>query len=167
VRNFGLIVAVLACLLLQMTLAPRITFGQVAPDFVIVVVMLVALYRGAVRGAIAGFLIGLLQDLGNPVLLGLNALTKTLLGFAIGRVGEKTFPDNPLFLFAVFAAGAFGHDALYLFFYKWPHMGSAFLMVGVAALPSAFYTAAFGVLIDMLAARSGAKAVALGKKRQH
>jgi rod shape-determining protein MreD len=166
-RSFSLIVSMLVCLLLQATLAPRIAIGQISPDFVVVIVMLAALFRGAVPGAFVGFVVGFIQDLGNPVMLGLNALTKTLLGFAVGRVGEKTFPDNALFLFAVFATASFGHDAVYLFFYKWPHLGSAFVMMGISALPSALYTAAFGVVIETLAARSGAKAVALGKKRQH
>ncbi len=165
-RNFYLIISILGCLLLQASLAPRISIGNIAPDFVILLVVVFALYRGAVPGAILGFAVGFLQDLGNPEMLGLNALTKTLLGFAIGRVGTKTFPENALFLFGLLAAGALSHDIVYLAFFKWPHLGSALSMVFVAALPSALYTAVFGVGIDQLATRSGAKAVAFGEKGQ-
>ena len=161
-----MILAMLACLLLQVTLAPKISFGQIAPDFVILVVVVFALYRGAIPVAILVFAVGFLQDLGNPEMLGLNALTKTLLGFAIGRVGAKTFSENSLFLFGLLAAGALSHDIVYLAFFKWPHLGTALGMVFVAALPSAIYTAVFGVGIDQLATRSGAKAVAIGKKGQ-
>jgi rod shape-determining protein MreD len=167
VRTFYLILSILVCLLLQATLAPRIAFGDIQPDFIVIVVLLFALYRGAVPGAILGFAVGFLQDLGNPVMLGLNALTKTLMGFAIGRVGEKTFPDNVPFLFGLFAAASLGHDTVYLLFYKWPHLGSAVVMIVVAALPSALYTAFFGVLIDRVFTLWGAKAVLVGKKRQH
>jgi rod shape-determining protein MreD len=166
VRSFYLVLAILLCLLLQATLAPRIAFGQIAPDFVILAVLVFALYRGAVYGAILGFAVGFLQDLGTPEMLGLNALTKTLLGFTIGRVGAKTFPENALFLFGLFVASALCHDIVYLVIFKWPHMGSALLMILVAAIPSALYTALFGVGIDHLATRFGAKAVAFGKKGQ-
>jgi hypothetical protein len=45
-------------------------------------------------------------------------------------------------------------------------MGSALGMIFVAAIPSALYTALFGVIIDQLAARFGAKAVTFGKEGQ-
>jgi rod shape-determining protein MreD len=166
VRPFYLVVSLFVCLLLQATLAPRIAFGEIAPDFVFLVVVVFALYKGAVYGAILGFAVGFLQDLGNPELLGLNALIKTLLGFVIGRVGAKTFPENALFLFGLFATAALGHDIVYLIFFKWPHLGSALLMTFIVALPSALYTAAFGLGMDKLATRFGAKAVAFGKKGQ-
>lgn len=166
-NTFFLFLTVLVCLLLQATLAPRISFAEVSPDFVMLVVMVVALYRGAVFGAILGFSIGFLQDLGNPEMLGLNALVKCILGFVVGRVGSKTFPENALFLFGLFAAAALAHDILYLLIFKWPHVGSAIVMIFVAAIPSALYTAAFGTAIDKLATRFGWKVVALGKKGQH
>jgi rod shape-determining protein MreD len=150
----------------QAALAPRIGFGQIEPDFVMLVVMVVALYRGAIFGAMLGFVVGFVQDLGNPEFLGLNALIKTVLGFVMGQIGTKTFPDNVLFLFALLAAAALCHDIAYLAIFMWPHMGSAFVMVFVAALPSAVYTALFGVVLDLMATRSGVKAVAFGKKRQ-
>lgn len=165
--TFFLVLTVLVCLLAQATLAPRISFAEVSPDFVMLVVMVFALYRGAIFGAVMGFLVGFLQDLGNPEMLGLNALVKCLLGFAVGRVGAKTFPENALILFGLFAVGALAHDIVYLSVFKWPHMGSAIVMIVVAAVPSALYTAAFGTLIDRLAMRFGGKVVAIGKKGQH
>jgi len=167
VSAFYLVLMVLVCLLAQVTIAPRLAFGQVSPDFVMLIVMMVALYRGSIFGAILGFLIGFMQDLGNPELLGLNALTKTLLGFVMGRVGSKTFPENALFLFALLAAVALCHDVIYLAIFHWPDVGSAVKMIFVAAAPSAVYTAVFGVGFDVLGTRFGAKAVAFGKKRQH
>jgi len=167
VSTFYLSLFVLVCLLAQAAIAPRISFGEISPDFVMLVVMIVALYRGAIMGAVVGFAIGFLQDLGNPELLGLNALTKTLLGFAVGRIGSKTVPENALFLFGLLAAVAFCHDIVYLTIFHWPDVGSTAVMIFVAAMPSALYTAVFGVGIDVLGTRFGAKAVALGKKRQH
>lgn len=160
-------ILVVACLLAQAALAPRIAAGPIAPDFLILIVAITAVYRGALAGAILGFAVGFLQDLANPEMLGLNALIKTLLGYWVGRVASQASVDNALFLFALVALGSLAHDILYLTMFHWPHVGSSAMMVLTVAIPSALYTAVFAVIVDVLAARSGAKAVAFGKKRQH
>jgi len=159
VKNFYLFLAMLVFLLLQAVLAPRVAIGQAAPDFILLIVVFFALYRGSVRGALLGFAVGLLQDLGNPDNLGLNALTKSLLGYFVGDAGTKTFPDRISVLFGLFAASAFAHDIVYLILFYWPRVGSAFVLMFTAALPSAVYTAVFGVLVDRVFALSGAKVV--------
>jgi rod shape-determining protein MreD len=158
-RTFYLVLTVLVFLLLQAVLADRIAIGPVAPDFVLLVVLFFALYRGSVRGAIFGFIVGFLEDLGNPEYLGLNALVKSVMGFLVGEAGRKTFPDNAFLLFGLFAAAALGHDIVYLFVYHWPHVGSAFLRIFTEALPCAAYTALLGTLVDRVAAMFGARVV--------
>ena len=158
-RTFYLVLTVLVFLLLQTVLADRIAIGPVAPDFVILVVLFFALYRGSVRGALFGFVVGFLEDLGNPDYLGLNALVKSVMGFFVGDAGRKTVPDNAFILFSLFAVAAFGHDIVYLFVYHWPHIGSAFLRVLTEALPCAIYTALIGTLVDRVAAMFGARVV--------
>ena len=88
-RTFYLVLTVLVFLLLQAVLADRIAIGSVAPDFVLLVVLFFALYRGSVRGAVFGFVVGFLEDLGNPEYLGLNALVKSVMGFLVGEAGRK------------------------------------------------------------------------------
>ncbi|MDH3197451.1 MAG: rod shape-determining protein MreD [Candidatus Krumholzibacteria bacterium] len=158
-RNFYLLLALLVFLVLQAVLAPRIALGSIAPDFLLLVVVFFALYRGSVRGALLGFAVGLLQDLGNPDHLGLNALTKSLLGYFVGDAGTKTFPESVTILFGLFAVSALGHDVIYLTIFHWPRVGSAFVTVVTAAIPSAVYTALFGVLVDRVFALAGAKVV--------
>jgi len=158
-RTFYLVLTLLVFLLLQTVLAPRIAIGSLQPDFVILIVLFFALYRGSVRGAIFGFVVGFLEDLGNPQYLGLNALVKSVMGFMVGEVGRKTFPDNAFLLFILFAIAATGHDIVYLFVYHWPRIGSAFVRIFTEAIPSALYTALIGTLVDRVAAMFGAKVV--------
>lgn len=166
-RSFHLVLTVLLFLLMQLVVADRIAIGPVAPDFLILVVIFFALYRGTIGGSVFGFFVGLLQDLANPDLLGLNALTKSILGFVMGKVGSKTFPENTAFLFAVFMAVSFGHDVVYLVFYHWPRVGNAFGAIFSTALPSAAYTALFGVLIHRLVLLANPKVVeSFGKEGQ-
>jgi rod shape-determining protein MreD len=166
-RWFYIILAILVFLLMQVVLADRIAFGPISPDFMVLVVAFFALYRGAVQAAIFGFAIGFLQDLSNPELLGLNALTKSILGFTIGKIGTKTVPDNVPFLFVLFMSVTFGHDIIYLVFYHWPRVGSSLAAIFTTALPSAAYTALFGVLVHKLLAFAGPEvAESVGKERQ-
>lgn len=166
-KTFYLILAILFFLFMQIVVADWLSLGPVAPDFLILVVVFFSLYRGAMRGSIFGFVVGFLQDLANPGFLGLNALAKSLLGFAVGKIGSKTFPENAPFLFVLFSATAFGHDIVYLLFFSWPDVASALLMTFSAALPSALYTAVFGVIVHRILTLLGAKVVsAFGKEGQ-
>jgi len=162
---FYLILVVLVFLLMQSVLADRIAIGRVTPDFMVLVVAFFALYRGPERGSVFGFVIGLIQDLSNPGFLGLNALTKSILGFTVGKAGTKTFPENASFLFVLFMAVTFGHDVLYLLFYHWPQVGAAMAAIFTVALPSAAYTALFGVVVHKMLASAGGEVVkSIGKE---
>lgn len=63
---------------------------SVAPDVVLVVVILVAWERGALTGAFAGFLAGLFVDVATLGNLGVSSLLLTLAGYWAGRYGETT-----------------------------------------------------------------------------
>jgi rod shape-determining protein MreD len=71
------------------------TLGFVAPDLVLVTVVVVALLRGPVFGAFAGFGAGLLLDVAtlSPV-LGVASLVLATAGYWIGRYGETTGRDR-------------------------------------------------------------------------
>jgi len=164
---FYIFVAILVFLLMQVAVADRIAIGPVSPDFLVLIVAFFALYRGAVPGAVFGFAIGFLADLSNPEFLGLNALTKSILGFTVGKIGSKTVPDNIPFLFVMFMSVTFGHDVVYLLFFHWPHVGSAMAAIFGNALPSSAYTALFGVVIHKLLVLAGTEVTeSVGQERQ-
>jgi len=80
----------------QATVAPALRIGDVAPDLPLIVVVLLALRRGPELGCVAGFAAGLLQDVTGGGLIGIQALTKGLIGFAIGIVGGELRVTQPL-----------------------------------------------------------------------
>lgn len=166
-KTFYLMLLVLILMLMQSIAADRISFGEIAPDFLLLVVLFYSLHRGAVKGAFFGFILGLAQDLGNPTFLGLNALLKSITGYLMGRAGQKMFPENVILLFALIASFVFGHDIVYLIFFKWPDLGSAFVVVFGVALPSAAYTGVVGVAANQIIRLLGARVVrSRGKEGQ-
>ncbi len=78
------------------TLAPALRIADVAPDIPLIVVILLALRRGPEFGCLAGFLAGLLQDAASGGLIGVQALTKAIIGFAIGSAGGRLRVTQPL-----------------------------------------------------------------------
>lgn len=80
----------------HMTLAPALRVADVAPDIPLLVVLLLALRRGPEFGGLAGFAAGLLQDAASGGLIGVQALTKGIVGFAIGSLGHRFRVTQPL-----------------------------------------------------------------------
>ncbi len=151
---------------LQSAVAPKIAIGNIAPDFIVVCVILFGLQRGPIQGALFGFLAGFLTDLGNPGYLGLNALAKSIVGYAGGRLGAAASPGSLVLVFLIFLA-ALGHDVVYFLVYLWPRVDSALVSILTNALPSALYTAIAGIVVERVLALLGAKVVTrVGKERQ-
>lgn len=78
------------------TVAPAIRIADVAPDIPLIVVVLLALRRGPEFGCVGGFVAGLLQDASGGGLLGVQAMTKAVIGFGIGTVGARLRVTQPL-----------------------------------------------------------------------
>lgn len=80
----------------QATLAPALRIADVAPDIPLIVVVLLALRRGPEVGCAAGFGAGLLQDVAAGGLIGVQALTKALVGFGLGTAAGRLRVTQPL-----------------------------------------------------------------------
>ena len=78
------------------TLTPLISVAGVTPDLPLIVVILLALRRSPEFGCVAGFVTGLLQDAAGGGLIGVQALTKGVIGFGIGIAGGRLRVSQPL-----------------------------------------------------------------------
>src|SRR5512132_3294983 len=75
---------------------PALRIGDVVPDLPLIIVVLLALRRGPEFGCVGGFVTGLLQDAASGGLMGVQALTKSVIGFAIGALGGRLTVTQPL-----------------------------------------------------------------------
>ena len=165
-RNLNLIFGGLLFVLLQMLVAPRISIGEIGPDFMLLLVVYISLQKKTEYATIAGFSIGFFQDLFNPELLGLNALTKAIVGYGVSAISTKTEPDSAPVLFAIITAVAVINDFVYLLFFTGLDLGRFFILLGTVSVPSALYTALMGVAVYKAAEAFGSKAVgSFGKAR--
>ena len=94
-RTF-LAVAVLSGGVAHATMGPALRIADVAPDIPLIVVVMLALRRGPEFGCGAGFVAGLLQDAATGGLLGVQALTKSIIGFGVGALAGRLRVSQPL-----------------------------------------------------------------------
>src|SRR5262252_3939546 len=107
--------AILAAVLLQVTLLDNVPFpGGAGPDLVLVVVVALALTGSARDGAIIGFAAGLALDIAPPAsnLLGQSALVFCLVGYGCGRL-RVVLERSAWLPLAGVAVGAAAGEALY------------------------------------------------------
>lgn len=108
--------ALAAALALQTTLTTYVQQAA-ALDFVLVMVVSLALTSGPTTGVLAGSAAGLVQDALSSGVVGIGALAKTVVGFAAGRIGTQFIVTAPLPRFVVFLAATLLHAALFMGLY--------------------------------------------------
>jgi rod shape-determining protein MreD len=82
--------------LVQSSVVPSWSVGGVTPDLPLIVTALIALRRGPEAGCLVGFAAGLLQDATGGGLLGVQALSRALAGFAMGLLPGRIWVGHPL-----------------------------------------------------------------------
>jgi rod shape-determining protein MreD len=134
---------------------PLLAIGGIAPDFSVIALVLLALAAGAVPATVGGFILGLVQDLANPSLLGLNALCKTVLGSGLGRLRSRLVYGMPVVEGLVVLLAVLVHDTVFLLFQS-RLSDDAFLMPLVTqSLPVAVYSGVVGMAVIRLASAFG------------
>lgn len=134
----------------QTTWLRHLEIAGVQPDLVLLVVVFVALLAGQVEAALLGFTIGLCQDAYSPQDLGLNALAKSLIGFAVGLGRGGFLADNVQVQIVVLVAAVFLHDMIYYVGSSSVSMSEAPFLMLRFGLGRAIYTAIIGILVAWL-----------------
>jgi rod shape-determining protein MreD len=105
--GWGFAVFVLFLIVLHFVLRVGMGYGQLAPDLLVIAVLLAARQLSGGQAAALGFVLGILDGSLAPVALGASSLALTIIGFIGSRSREVFSEDNYLLL------------ALYLFVGKW------------------------------------------------
>lgn len=139
---------VTGAVVLQSTLADKLSFQGVKPDLVLLVAITLGLLRGPGAGAGYGAAAGFLQDLLVGRYLGLHALTHGLVGGVGGAFERHVFKENPLVpLIACLTAsvlhGLLTYGLLVLLGPPWPFSQAW----GEVIWPAALYNALLGPLV--------------------
>lgn len=109
-------IAILAIvlLLLQYYVRPRFWPGQAAPDFLVILLIILASSSRPGAGALTGFCIGLLADTFTPAAMGAAMLAHTIVGYLASWARAVFFAENYLVHAALFFGGCWLRNLLVL-----------------------------------------------------
>lgn len=105
VRRWEIVILLVGCFVLQLLFAFYFPLALFL-DLSLIVVLYIGWYSGPTRGMMAGLAFGLAQDLAYGQLLGLNGLSKTVIGYLASFVSKMFRFDLLIGRFAVMAACA-------------------------------------------------------------
>ena len=147
-KTLLLVAAVVAVVLsLQTTVLDRLSIVGVKPDLLLAMVVYLSLLRGPVAGVAAGFTLGLLQDAQSHHGLGLNAMAKAVVGYAISFTWEGLDRESAYTQMAVLFGAGLLHNLVFLALYSGSQLAATpglWLRIG---LPGALYTAVVAPLL--------------------
>ncbi|MDD4171409.1 MAG: rod shape-determining protein MreD [Syntrophomonas sp.] len=95
-RYFVLALLPFLALFLQTTFFKEFPIQGVVPDVVLILVIFYAIFNGAHKGTIYGVICGLWEDLYMGHFIGINAISKGITAFVIGRLQGSVFKENIL-----------------------------------------------------------------------
>lgn len=153
-RNIWWAVLVVAASLGQMTCLDAIRIQGVRPDLVLLLVIYFAVAEGEERAMLTGLLGGIYEDVAGDVVLGHHVLCNVVVGYLMGRVGQRLVLEHPVVKVGLVLIGSLLHGLLYtcIQYVQTPNM-SALHTIIATVVPGAFYTAFATPVVFFLAAR--------------
>ena len=147
-RILPVIAALLAAAVLQAGLAPYLSIGGVVPNFLLLVVITIALVEGPTSGAVVGFSAGLIFDLLGSGPVGPMLLVLTLTGYLTGLMHENMFAEGWLLPLTVLAIATLSAEVAYGLILILLGAGGPFWSTFLTKmLPGAIYNTALALLI--------------------
>jgi len=95
---FFILLSFIVSLLLETTLFNRLSVYGAKPDFVLILIILIAVKKGSMPGQLYGFIGGLMQDCLSYGVLGVQAMVKTITGFVSGFLKNKLEENSPILI---------------------------------------------------------------------
>ena len=142
-KGVGVFVVLLA---LHFTVRPLIG-TRLSIDFLVIAVLLAAVYVRPGIAALIGFIAGLIADSLTPLSFGAGALAMSAVGSAASWLKAAVFGDNVLAQTVFFGAGKLAFDIIYLVVERRLAISDLLVQLVLWSLLSALATGLAGVLV--------------------
>lgn len=153
--NFFWAVLVIATALIEATWLQAIRVQGVVPNLVLLLVVFYAVSESEIRAMFTGLLGGIFQDVAADTGLGHHVLCLVLVGFFVGRVGNRLITDNPAVKAALVFFAILLHDFIYITIDYIQHVdSSAAYTMAIGMVPRAFYTALLTPIVFFVMSRT-------------
>ena len=140
--------AIIVAALIQAGVAPYLAIGHVVPNFLLLVVVTLALVEGPGAGASAGFAAGLMFDLLGSGPVGPMVAVLAITGYLAGLMHEVMFAEGWLLPLTVLAIASLGSEMAYGLILDVLGQGGPFWLTFFSKmLPGAAYDTALALLV--------------------
>ena len=119
--------------------------GALAPDLLVVALLLAARRLRAGQAAGLGFVLGLLDGAAHPLTMGAGAVALSILGYLGARSREPFSGDNPVLLALYLFAGKWLYDVIVYVLLIRPNLAGPVSTLLLASPLAAVYAAAVGL----------------------
>lgn len=115
-RKFTVFIIIVVCYLLQSTVFPALSFADITPNLLIVVVSAFGFMRGKKEGLFIGFFSGLLLDIFTGSVIGFYALIYMYVGYVNGFFRKLFYPEDIKLPMLLIAGSDFSCNLIIYFF---------------------------------------------------
>ena len=140
-------VVLLVLVVLHFGFRPFLGAGRVAPDFLLLALLVYSIGARPGEGAVAGFLVGLLADSLSPVAFGAGIFAHTVIGYLAAWGKAVFFAENLFVNAAMFFAGVWLRDGLLLLVARHAQGNAVFWQLGYWSPLLALTTSFTGVVV--------------------
>lgn len=140
-RKISLFFIITVCFLLQTTVFKSLSFGNISPNLLIIVVSSFGFMRGRKEGMFVGFFCGMLIDIFFGFYLGIYALIYMYIGYLNGLFRKRFYPDDirlPMILIGT--SDIIANFVLYFFMFLFRGRLSLWYYIRSIILPEFVYT---------------------------
>ncbi|WP_337865300.1 rod shape-determining protein MreD [Ignavibacterium sp.] len=148
------ILLLIPVLIIQTTVVPLISIGQVIPDLILILLIYYSITEGQIYGTVLGFFYGLIFDLVTGSLLGSAMISKTVAGFVAGYFSSENKIEIYLMFFnfgMIVFLSALVDQIIYAFFSAFDISSNILMIFFQNAFLPAFYTALLSIIIIIFA----------------
>jgi rod shape-determining protein MreD len=143
------VLLIILALFLQSSWTNAISLWEVKPDLVVLILVFVGITSGQIEATILGFFSGFLIDVYNPEWMGVNTLSNSLIGFAVGYSRMGIVAEDIQVQATILFISSLMRDLIYFICYTFPDPLQALYLVLRYGLGTAVYTALLGTLISL------------------
>ncbi len=141
-------------LLLETTVFSRLSIYGAKPDFILILVVLIAVKKGSMTGQVFGFIGGLMQDCLSYGVLGVQAMVKAITGFGSGFLQNKLEENNLLLImilvFIVTIASGFLGALAKTFFTPYSFLSQEVVRIVASAIYNAFLSPFIALVVKKI-----------------
>ncbi len=165
-RKFILFLIISICFVLQTTTFQYLSFANIAPNLLIIVVSSFGFMRGKKEGMYVGFFCGLLMDIFCGFYLGIYALVYMYIGYVNGYFQKRFYPEDiklPMLLIATSNLLASLFTYTFMFFFR----GRFDIVYYLRAIiiPELVYTMVITIFLYIILLKANQKLEAYEKRR--